>query len=183
MNLIHLCSEFLECTWVNTCRSVLNFRDVSSFFLSLSSNRVAYSTICFCCSAIFALQLFKSLRISVSWLLYLLMPCLILRIRFRKTIFDCGGDTLDSKRAGSSEQCDEEPSSSPVLPVFPFPTVKGAESRHINGLLTLLVAVTIIALSKVTLHNQKYNFKSSIWLTRERSCKIQKVSTEIRYFR
>jgi len=58
-------------------------------------------------------------------------------------MFDCGGDTLDSKRAGSSEQCDEEPSSSPALPVFPFPMVKGVESRHINGLLTLLEAATI----------------------------------------
>jgi len=54
-----------------TCSRVLNLRDVSSFFLSVSSNRLAYSKICFCCSAIFPLQLRRSRRIRVSWLLYL----------------------------------------------------------------------------------------------------------------
>jgi hypothetical protein len=39
-----------------TCSRVLNLRDVSSFFLSVSSSRLAYSKICFCCSAIFPLQ-------------------------------------------------------------------------------------------------------------------------------
>lgn len=179
MSFVDCCSESLECTCVNTCRSVLNFRDVSSFFLSLSSNRVAYSTICFCCSAIFALQHFRSLRISVNWLLYRFMPCLILRIRFRRTMFDCGGDTLGSRRAGSSEQCGGESSSPLVLPVLPLPTLNGAESRHINGLLTVLGAATTESVSKTT-YGASVILLSSLT---ERPRKIQKVGTEIRYFR
>lgn len=185
-NLFRSWAENVNCTWVNTCRSVLNFRDVSSFFLSLSSSRVAYSTICFCCSAIFALQFFKSLRISDSWLLYRFMPCLILRMRFRRTMFDCGGDTLGSKREeGSSEQCGGEPSSPLALPVFPLP-LRGVESRHINGLLTLLEAA--IRKSRVSaLKSQRKEYTRSkvplILLTGECTRKIQKIGAKVRYFR
>ena len=75
----------------HTVKSVWNFLELSSNFLSYPSKRCEYSWTCFDWLSILVFVVFNSFFTSTSWSLYLFIPWRIRRIRFRNTIFDWGG--------------------------------------------------------------------------------------------
>ena len=105
-NSIRLKGIILGFTW----SKVLNFRVVSSFFLSTSSKRLANSRSCFCCSLILDLQVLISLRIDVCTAVYFFSVCLSLRSRLRITTSGSRGESSER----STEQFDGEQSSVPL---------------------------------------------------------------------
>lgn len=92
--------------WSRTCRSYLSniltyLVAYSNVCFCWSANCFCWSVICFCWSAVFFLHTFSSWRNTVSWLLYRFMPCLILRMRLRNTMLDCGISTYSCSSAHS----------------------------------------------------------------------------------